>query len=226
MKKILLLFSTLLCALNLSAQNYDSYLQRAYTALEEGKIEVAQSSYNIYKKMTGKTDVDFETLLKDKSENDWKKSCYIIDLGNGYCLAVQKVDESNTIYLNPIEAENRCKSSRLGGFSDWRLPGKNELSVILANNLYPDGYYWATTNTAIAPLHEASFTITYDRYGNPLPLDNMEYYMQNTQGNIKHIRLVINRNSHKIEKIILDGSYWTDESILRQHYLTVRDFKK
>lgn len=229
-KKILLLFSTLLCAFNLSAQNYDGdyYLRQAYSALEEGKIEVAQSSYNVYKNATGKTDVDFETLLKDKSENDWKKSCYIIDLGNGYCLAVQKVDESNTIYLNPIEAENRCKSSRLGGFSDWRLPGKDELSVILANHLYSGGYFWATTITGIAPSHEATFTAYFykDRYGNQLPLYNEEYYMQNTQGNIKHIRLVINRNSHKIEKIILDGSHWTDESILRQRYLTVRRFKK
>lgn len=228
MKRFLLLYSTLFFAFNLSAQNYDSYLQRAYTALEEGKIEVAQSSYNIYKKMTGRTDLDFETLLKDKSENDWKKSCYIIDLGNGYYLAVQKVDESNPIYLNPIEAENRCKSSRLGGFSDWRLPGKDELSVILANNLYPDGYYWATSNTGIAPSYKISITAVFyeDRYGNQLPLYGMDYYMQNTQGNIKHISLVINRNSHKIEKIILDGSLWTDESILRQRYLTVRVFKK
>ena len=62
MKKILLLFSTLLFTFNLSAQDYDNYLQSAYTALEEGKIEVAQSSYNIYKKMTGKTDSDFEIL--------------------------------------------------------------------------------------------------------------------------------------------------------------------
>lgn len=229
-KKFLLLLGMLFCAFNLSAQNYDSdyYLCQAYSALEEGKIEVAQSSYNVYKKATGKTDVDFETLLKDKSENDWKKSCYIIDLGNGYYLAVQKVDESNPIYLNPIEAENRCESSRLGGFSDWRLPGKDELSVILANHLYSGGYFWATTITGIAPLHEVSFTVEFykDRYGNQLPLYNMDYYMQNTQGNIKHISLVINRNSHKIEKIILDGSYWTDESILRQRYLTVRVFKK
>lgn len=229
MKKILLLFSTLLFTFNLSAQDYDNYLQSAYTALEEGKIEVAQSSYNIYKKMTGKTDSDFEILLKDKKDNDWQESCYILDLGNGYYLAAQKVDESKPIiYLNPIEAENRCESSRLGGFSDWRLPGKDELSVILANHLYPDGYYWSTTNEGIGPKRTMTFTCHFyeDRFGNPLPLYGEEYYMQNTQGNIKHIELIINKISHKIEKIYLDDSYWRDESILRQRYVAVRVFKK
>lgn len=123
MKKILLLFSTLLFAFNLSAQNYDNYLQRAYTALEEGKIEVAQSSYNIYKKMTSRTDLDFETLLKDKIDNDWTKSCYIIDLGDGYCLAVQKVINSPLCFEN---ARQVCEANRLGGFSDWRLPTLEE----------------------------------------------------------------------------------------------------
>ena len=74
MKKLLLLFSTLFIAFNLSAQNYDSYLQKAYFALEEGKIEVAQSFYNVYKKMTEKTDLDFETLIKDADVNAWKSS--------------------------------------------------------------------------------------------------------------------------------------------------------
>lgn len=240
MKKFLLLLGTLLCAFNLSAQNYDSdyYLRQAYSALEEGKIEVAQSSYNVYKKATGKTDSEFEILLKDKIDNDWQKSCHILDLGNGYYLAVQKVDESNPIYLNPIEAENRCKSSRLGGFSDWRLPGKDELSVILANHLYPVGYYWSTDFTGLPPrrVKKVSFIAAFvtDKYGNPIPgnrspsnnMDYYNYYMQHTQGNIKHIRLGINRNSNKIEIIILDGSHWTDESILRQRYLTVRVFEK
>lgn len=119
MKKFLLLLGTLLCAFNISAQNYDNYLQSAYAALEEGKIEVAKSSYNVYKKMTGRTDSDFETQLKDKIDNDWTKSCYIIDLGDGYSLAVQKGDN------NPISfeaARQVCEANRLGGFTDWRLP--------------------------------------------------------------------------------------------------------
>lgn len=136
MKKILLLFSTLLCAFNLSAQNYDSYLQRAYTALEEGKIEVAQSSYNIYKKMTDRTDLDFETLLKDKIDNDWTKSCYIIDLGDGYSLAVQKVINSPLCFEN---ARQVCEANRLGGFTDWRLPTLEECITFFSQVRYVGG---------------------------------------------------------------------------------------
>ena len=138
MKKILLLFSTLLFAFNLSAQNYDSYLQKAYSALEEGKIEVAQSSYNIYKKMTGKTDVDFETLLKDKSENDWKNNCFIVDMGNGYCIAGLK----DLKYLYYEDAVLNCKYCRYGGFTDWRLPTKEEILMLL-NYIPWNEKFWA-----------------------------------------------------------------------------------
>ena len=144
MKKILLLFSTLLFAINLSAQNYDYYLQKAYSALEEGKIEVAQSSYNIYKKMTGKTDLDFETLIKDADVNAWKSSCHIIDCGNGKYLAVQKIDSSQ-VKLSYKAAMNRCKSSRLGGFNDWRLPTSDELSIVVSTITLPlNGFYWTS----------------------------------------------------------------------------------
>lgn len=146
MKKFLLLLGMLLCAFNLSAQNYDSYLQKAYTALEEGKIEVAQSSYNIYKKMTGITDSDFEILLKDKIDNDWTKSCYIIDLGDGYSLAVQK--KSSIGKLNYEDANAFCESNRFGGYNDWRLPTKNELllyfSTIVNSANTEEDYYWAS----------------------------------------------------------------------------------
>lgn len=142
MKKILLLFCTLLCAFNLSAQNYENYLQKAYSALEEGKIEVAQSSYNIYKKMTGKSDLDFETLIKDADVNDWKKLCYIIDCGNGKYLAVQKTDSLQT-KLTYESAKNRCQSSRVGGFNDWRLPTPYELRIIISTIDLPiQGFYW------------------------------------------------------------------------------------
>ncbi len=127
MKKFLLLLGTLFCAFNLSAQNYDGYLQSAYTALEEGKIEVAQSSYNIYKKMTGRIDLDFETLLKDKSENDWKNNCFIVDMGNGYYIAGLK--DLKDLYYE--EAVLNCKYCRYGGFTDWRLPTKEEILMLL-----------------------------------------------------------------------------------------------
>lgn len=140
MKQILLLLSVLLFTLNLSAQNYDELLQKAYSALGEGKIEVAQSSYNIYKKMTKKTDVDFEILLKDKIDNDWQKSCYIVDLGDGYCLAAQ-IPSSSPVTFEA--AKNRSEASRLGGFKDWRLPSEEELNILYASGKFTfSGYLW------------------------------------------------------------------------------------
>ena len=52
MKKILLLFSTLLFAFNLSAQNYDNYLQKAYEHLKQGNINAAKQNYGVYQTMT------------------------------------------------------------------------------------------------------------------------------------------------------------------------------
>lgn len=145
MKKILLLFSTILFAFNLPAQNYDSdyYLRQAYSALEEGKIEVAQSSYNVYKKATGKTDVDFETLLKDAEskdakKNDWKNNCFIVDMGNGYCIAGLK----DCKYLVYEDAVQNCMYCRYGGFTDWRLPTKEEILMLL-NYIPWDTTFWA-----------------------------------------------------------------------------------
>lgn len=132
MKKFLLLLGMIFCAFNLSAQNYDSYLQSAYTALVEGKIEVAQSSYNIYKKMTGKTDLDFETLIKDADVNAWKSSCHIIIVNDTLSLAVQKIAPNQTAVTYQV-ATIKAKASRLGNFTDWRLPKTSELEIILPN---------------------------------------------------------------------------------------------
>lgn len=147
MKKFLLLLGMIFCAFNLSAQNYDRYLQRAYTALEEGKIEVAQSSYSIYNKMTGQTDSDFEILLKDKIDNDWKNSCHIIKVSDTVSLAVQHINE-HQIPVSYHMAKVKAQASRLGNFADWRLPQKSELYLILPNISSPEKelLYWIREN--------------------------------------------------------------------------------
>lgn len=159
MKKILLLLNVLLFTFNLSAQNYDSYLQKAYSALEDGKIEVAQSSYNIYKKMTGRTDLDFETLLKDKIDNDWKKSCYIIKVNDTLSLAVQHIDKQQ-IQVSYQVAKIKAKASRLGNFTDWRLPYQSELEIILPNISFHENelYYWILNDIIITSTTSRNYT--------------------------------------------------------------------
>lgn len=63
MKKFLLLLGMLFCAFNLSAQNYDNYLQKAYEHLKQGNINAAKQNYGVYQTMTDKNDNSFEKPL-------------------------------------------------------------------------------------------------------------------------------------------------------------------
>lgn len=59
-------------------------------------------------------------------------------------LMVQKVDLSSGASWSV--ASNLCKSSRVGGFSDWRLPTRGELRDMFANQQIADkliGVYWS-----------------------------------------------------------------------------------
>lgn len=53
---------------------YKLYLDNAYSALSEGRVEDAQKSYNVYMKMTGETDKELESLIKLKQSEGEKKS--------------------------------------------------------------------------------------------------------------------------------------------------------
>lgn len=127
MKKILLLLGMTLLGHIVYSQNYD-YLQKAYSALEEGNVEAAQAYYNLYKRTTEKTDTDFEVILKDAESKDaWKNNCFIVDMGNGYYIAGLK----DFKYVDYKSAVQYCKSCRYGGFADWRLPTKEEILMLL-----------------------------------------------------------------------------------------------
>ncbi len=65
MKKYFLFVITILLSFTLFAQGvYDRYLQSAYTKLREGNVVNAEQLYTAYKSCTGKTDANFEALLK------------------------------------------------------------------------------------------------------------------------------------------------------------------
>lgn len=221
MKKILLLFGILLFAFNLSAQNYDSYLQKAYSALEEGKIEVAQSFYNVYKKMTEKTDLDFETLIKDADVNAWKSSCYIIDYGNGKYIAVQKIDSSQ-VKLSYEAAMNRCKSSRLGGFNDWRLPTLDELHTVLSTiNLPIKGFYW----TAFHVFSEKGD----GKIGSNYYMRKSEWIAINDSGEENHIMWQGGWSSIYVQSAVyLNGKKISSdfEAVPKYNYIIIRQFTK
>lgn len=224
MKKFLLLFSILFLVQDLSAQDYDFYLQNAYSALEKGKIEIAQSSYNVYKKMTGKTDLDFETLLK----NDWTKSCHIIDINDEYSLAVQKEDEDHLVKLKYIQAYYRSHNNRLGGYNDWRLPGKDELMIILSVINFPMGYYWA--DPEIVGLMKRNVSINYgdmlDKDGNLLYTFTSSKFMAiDTSCDILNFEERTKDNG-QIEYYINSIKHDQSSDKLMNYYLIVRPIKK
>lgn len=168
MKKFVLIIVFIISGLlNVTAQkqDYDQYLQNAYKHLEDGNIESAKKVYSVYKQLTGKAVVVFEELFK-KTEVDWKQSCYTINLGDGYELAIQKIDADQRP-LSWTNANATCAAQRLGAFNDWRLPTKEEMQIIFANINLPSElvlsaddqyyFYWISTQgTAITKANSVS----------------------------------------------------------------------
>lgn len=102
-------------------QNYDLYLKKAFELLEKGDIKNAQKVYSVYCTMTESRDLTFEKRLEGfKKQIDWKSKCYIIKLDDSTDMAVQKLSKSQ-VNVSHITAEVNAKTSRLGGFLDWRL---------------------------------------------------------------------------------------------------------
>lgn len=156
MRKIFILLAMLITAFAVQAQNNETYLSKAFELLLEGNVKSAENHYIVYKKLSGKTDADFETMLqteKANKENAWMDECYIIDIDNEYALAVQKSSFLEAKGYHHSDASRLAKSSRLGSFTDWRLPTLDEISIVFANlpsgtiKSFNDGsanYYWTS----------------------------------------------------------------------------------
>ena len=131
----------------LQAQDNTNYLAKAFELLLDGNIESAERHYAVHKKLTGQTDNDFEVLLQEKKENlkpSWLDECYIIDTDDGYAYAIQKKVYGKTTL---DDARNFANQSRVGGFTYWRLPDKDEIVFIFANmgDKFINSTYWTTS---------------------------------------------------------------------------------
>lgn len=127
------------------AQSPDEYeyLQTAYEHLKNGNIEKAQNAYSVYCGLTNLRDMSFERQMNDMTKNDWKTQCYLIEYSDSTVLAVQRTDSLGQVTSSV--AKNMANGSRLGNFSDWRLPGFDEMNVIATNLLSKDSIhnsYW------------------------------------------------------------------------------------
>lgn len=160
MKRFLsILLVAFVATIVMQAQDNTNYLAKAFELLLEGNIESAEKHYIVHKKLTGQTDNDFEALLQEKKEKGtqhiWEEYCFMISSSDSI-LAVQKVSISNQTF-SWSEANRIATSSRLGEYSDWRLPTEEELSIILcnlslvdfcpnkSNPIADENWYWTTT---------------------------------------------------------------------------------
>ena len=148
MKRFLsILLVAFVATIVMQAQDNTNYLAKAFELLLEGNVESAERHYTVHKKLTGLTDADFEALLQEKKEKltpSWLDECYIIDTDDGYAYAIQKQVYGRTTW---DDARNFAKNSREGGFTDWRLPDKDEIVFIFANigdNL-ANATYWTNS---------------------------------------------------------------------------------
>ena len=80
MKKHILTFLVILCAVPIMAQNYSDYLSSAKKHLKAGDKDKAISCYNVYKSMTGQTNEEFESMLNSKQPVG--EETIIISVGN------------------------------------------------------------------------------------------------------------------------------------------------
>ena len=78
-------------------------------------------------------------------EEHWKNNCFIVDMGNGYYIAGLK-DCKCLVYKDAVQ---NCKSCRYGGFTDWRLPTKEEILMLL-NYIPWDEKFWADKKYVVA----------------------------------------------------------------------------
>lgn len=145
MKKIVMIvFCILSCISYVNAQDYNEYLSIARRHLTNGNIEKAQKAYSIYCDLSELRDISFEQQMNDMTKNDWKTQCYLIEYSDSTMLAVQRISDSLG-QLTSQAAKNIANGSRLGNFSDWRLPDFDEMNVIATNLLsknFIHNSYW------------------------------------------------------------------------------------
>lgn len=63
MKAVIIIILGLLLPMSISAQNYDEYLEAAKKHVLSGDIAKAKIAYNVYVKMTNKTNPEIERIL-------------------------------------------------------------------------------------------------------------------------------------------------------------------
>lgn len=149
MKTKLFLFALLATfALSVSAQSddYQNYLNKALSSLENGNCDAAKKWYDVYKELTGKTVSSVEVLIQDCKPTSSAKKYAINDKIeiDGFLYRVAYIEDDGAhgfaIYdfgAGPITDEM---------INNRKLPTKSEMALIAENadtlKLLKGEYYW------------------------------------------------------------------------------------
>lgn len=91
-------------------------------------------------------------------------------------LAVQKQDLGKGFWST---ANSMCKESRVGGFSDWRLPTISELSILYTHKNeiggFTNDWYWSSTKTNYGTYYDLDFSDGEIEYDSP---NSYQFYVR------------------------------------------------
>ncbi|MBQ4437956.1 DUF1566 domain-containing protein, partial [bacterium] len=94
---------------------------------------------------------------------------YYVTLSNGLVVAKEDADDGAGAPWDT--AKRLCNNSNLAGFTDWRLPTKNELVTMYDNKNtignFKSGYYWSSSTKSDSTDYAwyVGFNLGYVRYG-------------------------------------------------------------
>ena len=157
MRTKILIITALVAFCNITqtyAQDAATFLSQAAEALDKKDCKTAEKKYKIWAALTGESNANFQQLI-DECKKEEKRKADSIAFATKYTnipgtnLMITKQPVAYNITVK--DADYMCLNLRYGGFTNWRLPTKNELFTIFSsgknngNNLWGGyGSYSAT----------------------------------------------------------------------------------
>lgn len=120
----------LLCtALHAQDNTARKHIVSAFAALNKGDCREAARCYKTWKKLSGETNAEIETMIRECYAQNPEKDPEYEPVPNTYLLITKKPVAKRVTFQKAMDL---CSDLDYGGWDDWRLPTTNELFVIFA----------------------------------------------------------------------------------------------
>ena len=121
---VVLLLGTPLHAQDNTARRH---IVSTFAAINKGDCREAQRSYNTWKKLSGETNAEIETMIRECYAMNPEKDPEYENIPASSLMITKKPVATKITF---DKAKLMCEELGLGGFDNWRLPTTNELFVI------------------------------------------------------------------------------------------------